>query len=178
MLVVAQRGCYVHQRMNTYRDGSNPQACGEQVPSETSMQPGRRLRSQNRDRLRSLVSVDAASRAAPIRSVTMKCPTAIGSSILLFVHQRPAAGVVALIWPLVASFTGLPGMIGDIQLAFARKLGFLPPEAMPNDSHTHDAVRISPISPFPAPQIVIAPPFHVNNFRMRGSLHSQPTQSR
>jgi hypothetical protein len=36
MLANAQPGCYVHQRMNTYRDRSNAQACGAQVASEAS----------------------------------------------------------------------------------------------------------------------------------------------
>ena len=39
MLADAQPSCYVHQRMNTYRDGSNAQACGAQVASEASTRP-------------------------------------------------------------------------------------------------------------------------------------------
>ena len=39
MLADAQPSCYVHQRMNTYRDRSNAQACGAQVASEASTQP-------------------------------------------------------------------------------------------------------------------------------------------
>jgi transposase len=38
MLADARPSCYVHQRMNTYRDGSNAQACGAQVASEASTQ--------------------------------------------------------------------------------------------------------------------------------------------
>src|SRR5574337_890792 len=34
MMADSQLSCYVHQRMNTYRDGSNAQACGAQVASE------------------------------------------------------------------------------------------------------------------------------------------------
>ena len=37
MLADAQPSCYVHQRMNTYRDRSNAQACGAQVASETTI---------------------------------------------------------------------------------------------------------------------------------------------
>jgi hypothetical protein len=39
MLADAHRSCYVHQRMNTYRDRSNSQACAEQVASKASTQP-------------------------------------------------------------------------------------------------------------------------------------------
>jgi len=39
MLADAQPSCYLHQRMNTYRDRSNAQACGAQVASEASTQP-------------------------------------------------------------------------------------------------------------------------------------------
>jgi transposase len=39
MLADAQPSCYVHQRMNTYRNRSNAQACGAQVASEASTQP-------------------------------------------------------------------------------------------------------------------------------------------
>jgi len=38
MLADAQRNCYVHQQMNTYKQGSTAQACGAQVASETNTQ--------------------------------------------------------------------------------------------------------------------------------------------
>ena len=39
MLADAQPSCYVHQRMNTYRNRSNAQACGAQVASTTTTGP-------------------------------------------------------------------------------------------------------------------------------------------
>jgi hypothetical protein len=37
MLADAQPSCYVHQQMNTYKHGSNAQACGAQIASQGSM---------------------------------------------------------------------------------------------------------------------------------------------
>ncbi len=74
------------------------------------------------------VSVNLAG-AVVIPVVWLKWPAAIGSSIYLFVHHEPAAGVVALIWPLVAPFTGLPAKSGIIELAFAKKIGCVLPDA-------------------------------------------------
>ncbi len=76
----------------------------------------------------SFVSVHLAG-AVVVPVVWLKWPAAIGSSIYLFFHHQIAAGVVALIWPLVASFTGLPAKIGVIELAFAKKIGYVPPDA-------------------------------------------------
>ena len=39
MLADAQPGCYVHRRMDAYRDRCNAEACGAQVASEASTQP-------------------------------------------------------------------------------------------------------------------------------------------
>ena len=76
----------------------------------------------------SFVSVGLSS-AVVLPVVWLKWPAAVGSSIYLFVHYQHAAGVVALLWPLVASFTGVPGQIGVIELALAKKIGFVSPDA-------------------------------------------------
>jgi hypothetical protein len=76
----------------------------------------------------SFVSVGLSS-AVVLPVVWLKWPAAVGSSIYLFVHHQHAAGVVALLWPLVASFTGVPGQIGVIELALAKKIGFVSPDA-------------------------------------------------
>jgi hypothetical protein len=76
----------------------------------------------------SFVSVGLYS-AVVLPVVWLKWPAAVGSSIYLFVHHQHAAGVVALLWPLVASFTGVPGQIGVIELALAKKIGFVSPDA-------------------------------------------------
>ena len=73
----------------------------------------------------SFVSVPLANTACLV-VVWLKWPAAIGSSIYLFVHRQPVAAVAALVWPLVASFTGLPAKVGIIELAFAKKIGFIP----------------------------------------------------
>lgn len=61
--------------------------------------------------------------------VWLKWPAAIGSGVYLFWHHQIAAGVFAFIWPLIASFTGLPAKIGVIELALAKKIGYAPPDA-------------------------------------------------
>jgi hypothetical protein len=60
------------------------------------------------------VSVNLAA-AACIVVVWLKWPAAIGSSIYLFRHDQTAAGVMALLWPLVAGLAGKPSKIGVIQ---------------------------------------------------------------
>src|SRR6266851_10288547 len=51
------------------------------------------------------VSVHLANTAC-IVVVWFKWPAAIGSSIFLFMHRQPVAGVIALLWPLLAGFAG------------------------------------------------------------------------
>ena len=55
----------------------------------------------------------------------LKWPAAVGSAIYLFFRHEPVPAVVALLWPLVAGFTGIPGNLGIIELAFAKKIGFV-----------------------------------------------------
>ena len=76
----------------------------------------------------SFVSVRLAD-AVVIPVVWLKWPAAIGCSIYLFCHHQIGGGVIAFIWPLVASFAGIPGKIGVIELTFAKKIGFVPPDA-------------------------------------------------
>jgi len=59
----------------------------------------------------------------------LKWPAAVGSAIYLFLHHQPIPAVIALLWPLVAGFVGIPGKVGVIELAFAKKIGFVPPDA-------------------------------------------------
>jgi hypothetical protein len=61
--------------------------------------------------------------------VWLKWPAAMGSSIYLFCHHQIGAGVLALVWPLVASFTGIPAKIGTIELALAKKIGYVSSDA-------------------------------------------------
>ena len=72
------------------------------------------------------VSVFAATIAC-LAVVWLKWPAAIGGSIYLFFHHQVIAGLVALLWPVLAGFVTIPGMIGNIELSFAKKVGFVPP---------------------------------------------------
>jgi hypothetical protein len=58
--------------------------------------------------------------------VWAKWPSAIGSSIYLFLHHQPVPAIIALAWPLLGGFVGVPGKIGVIELAFAKRIGFVP----------------------------------------------------
>jgi hypothetical protein len=56
-----------------------------------------------------------------------KWPVALGSAIFLFFNHQLVAGVVSILWPLIAGFVGLfPGKVGVHEIAFAKKLGFVP----------------------------------------------------
>jgi hypothetical protein len=61
--------------------------------------------------------------------VLLKWPAAVGSTIFLFLRHQPVAGMVALIWPFVAAFCGLPSKVGIIELALAKKVGFVSQDA-------------------------------------------------
>lgn len=70
------------------------------------------------------------SRVACLTVVLLKWPAAIGSSIYLFIHHRPLVAVAALVWPFVAAITGiLPAKVGIIELALAKRMGFVSPDA-------------------------------------------------
>ena len=71
----------------------------------------------------SFVSVTAAA-VACMTVIWLKWLSAIGSSIYLFIHHQIVAGIVALLWPLLAGLVQIPGKAGVIQLAFAKKIGF------------------------------------------------------
>ena len=80
----------------------------------------------------SFVSVRIAS-AVVVPVVWLKWPASIGSSIYLFLHHQPVAGVLALVWSFVAGWTGaaigFPTQVGVIELAFAKKIGYAPQDA-------------------------------------------------
>jgi hypothetical protein len=57
--------------------------------------------------------------------VWLKWPAAIGSSVYLFCHHQIFAGVIAVIWPWAAAFTGIPGKVGVIEIMFAKKIGYI-----------------------------------------------------
>ncbi|MGB7583100.1 MAG: hypothetical protein WBL85_11715 [Sedimentisphaerales bacterium] len=61
--------------------------------------------------------------------VWLKWPSAVGSAIYLFFHHHPLPAIIALLWPLLAGFAGIPGKVGVIELAFAKKIGFVSPSA-------------------------------------------------
>lgn len=71
----------------------------------------------------------AVATAAALFVAWLKWPTAVGSAIYLFLHHHPLPAVIALLWPLLGGFVGIPGEVGIIELAFAKKIGFVPPDA-------------------------------------------------
>lgn len=54
-----------------------------------------------------------------------KWPAAIGAAIYLFILGGYIAGVLALFWPLLAGFVCIPAKIGRVELAFAKKVGYV-----------------------------------------------------
>ena len=58
--------------------------------------------------------------------VWVKWPCAIGSAIYLFLCHQPVPAVIAVLWPMLGGFVGIPGKVGVIELAFAKKIGFVP----------------------------------------------------
>jgi hypothetical protein len=80
----------------------------------------------------SFVSVRIAG-AVVVPVVWLKWPASIGSGIYLWLHHKPVVGVLALVWSLVAgsigAATGYPTYVGIIELAFAKKIGYVPPDA-------------------------------------------------
>lgn len=59
----------------------------------------------------------------------LKWPAAIGSSIYLFYQHEIVSAIVALLWPLFGGLIGIPGKAGAIELAFAKKIGFVSEDA-------------------------------------------------
>jgi len=76
----------------------------------------------------SFVSVGLAY-SAVVPVVWLKWPASIGSSIYLFVHHEAIAAILALVWPylagLVGAVVGRPNQVGLIELAFAKKIGYV-----------------------------------------------------
>ena len=48
---------------------------------------------------------------------------------LPFFHHQPLPAVFALMWPFVVGLVGIPGKVGTIELAFAKSIGFVSPDA-------------------------------------------------
>jgi len=61
--------------------------------------------------------------------VWLKWPAAIGSSVYLFIHDQYVAGIIAILYPLIAGFIGIPGKVGVIELSFAKQLGYVDKDA-------------------------------------------------
>ena len=61
--------------------------------------------------------------------VLAKWPFTIGSAIYLFIHRQFVPALIALVWPFLAGSFTIPGKIGVIELAFAKKIRYVPDEA-------------------------------------------------
>jgi hypothetical protein len=59
----------------------------------------------------------------------LKWPAAIGAAIYLFIQGRYITGILALIWPLLAGFVCIPAKVGQIELSFAKKVGYVDKDA-------------------------------------------------
>ena len=57
--------------------------------------------------------------------VLLKWPAALGSAIYLFIERKYVPAIIALLWPLVAGFIGVPRKIGIVELEFAKRLGYI-----------------------------------------------------
>jgi hypothetical protein len=55
----------------------------------------------------------------------LKWPAAIGAAIYLSIQDNYISGVLALLWPFLAGLICLPAKIGQIELAFAKKIGYV-----------------------------------------------------
>jgi hypothetical protein len=72
-----------------------------------------------------LVSVPFADGAC-LAVAWLKWPLAIGSAIILCCQAKFILGIVALLWPLgLAGYFGIPGKVGVVELAFAKKIGYI-----------------------------------------------------
>ena len=58
--------------------------------------------------------------------VLAKWPFTIGSAIYLFIHRQFVPALIALVWPLLVGHITIPGKIGVIELAFAKKIRYVP----------------------------------------------------
>ncbi len=74
----------------------------------------------------SFVSVQVANIAA-IAVTWLKWPIAIGGAAYLFTYEQRAISLLALLWPLLAAFVGIPGKIGIVERRFGIKIGLTPP---------------------------------------------------
>ena len=74
------------------------------------------------------VNVPLATHA--VHFVTLcKWPAALGSGLYLIFHHSYISGLVALGWPLLAGYVGVPGKIGVVEIQFAKAIGYIPPDA-------------------------------------------------
>jgi hypothetical protein len=54
-----------------------------------------------------------------------KWPAAIGSAGYLFFHHSYGIGILALLWPFLAMFICVPGLIGRVELSLAKSIGYV-----------------------------------------------------
>jgi hypothetical protein len=72
--------------------------------------------------------------------VTAKWPLAIGATICLVLQHRYGVAVLAIVWPLVASFAAVPAtliaslfghhtLVGTVELELAKRIGYVTQDA-------------------------------------------------
>lgn len=88
----------------------------------------------------SYVNITAAN-VACLFVVWAKWPFSIGSAIYLFIHLQFVPGLIALFWPWLAGHIPPPGKIGVTELAFAKKIGYVPENGGVPQDDTQALVR-------------------------------------
>jgi hypothetical protein len=73
--------------------------------------------------------VSVALARAAVLLVLLKWPSALICGIYLFFQRSYVAGVIALLWPILGTFIQVPGQIGRIELALAKKIGYVDEDA-------------------------------------------------
>lgn len=67
----------------------------------------------------------ALANAGCLAVAWMKWPPAIICSVYLIVRHSYVASVLAIAWPFLAGFICLGGMVGRIELNFAKRIGYV-----------------------------------------------------
>ena len=73
--------------------------------------------------------VSAALARSGVFVVQLKWPSALICGIYLLFQRSYLAGGIALLWPFLGTFIQVPGQIGRIELALAKKIGYVGEDA-------------------------------------------------
>jgi hypothetical protein len=74
-------------------------------------------------------SVSILLARAAVFLALLSYPSALISSGYLFWHGHWGVGALAFLWPLLASVFQLPGKVGRLEVALAKRIGYVPSDA-------------------------------------------------